>query len=215
MRSGINSNGSDLILKKTLHAAEQERPDVRAARAHWRAEQGHWEGARLVFLDETGLNTKLGRLYGRAAGGKRCVGALPHGHWRTSTLVVGLRCEGLIAPLLIDGPMDGAMFLAYIRHVLALELKSGDRVICDNLASHRVDGVEQAITERGATLHYLPPYSPDLNPIELAFSKLKAELRRRAARSLPSLIRAAAAAMKSFTPEHCRHFFRHAKYATN
>jgi transposase len=188
---------------------------VRAARQRWRAEQGQWESDRLVFLDETGLNTKLGRLYGRAVGGKRCVGTLPHGHWRTSTLVVGLRCEGMIAPLLIDGPMDGAMFRAYIRQVLAAELQPGDCVICDNLASHRVEGVAEAIRERGATLQYLPPYSPDLNPIEMAFSKLKAELRRRAARTLPSLVKAAAAALETFTPEHCRNFFRHAKYATN
>ena len=188
---------------------------MHAARQQWRADQGQWQSSRLVFLDETGLNTKLGRLYGRALAGQRCVGALPHGHWRTSTLVAGLRCEGMIAPLLIDGPMDGAMFLAYVRQVLALELQAGDRVICDNLASHRVEGVESAIKERGATLHYLPPYSPDLNPIEMAFSKLKAELRRRAARSLPSLLKATAAALKTFTPEHCRNFFQHAKYATN
>jgi transposase len=188
---------------------------VHAARKQWRSEQKDWDSARLVFLDETGLNTKLGRLYGRARGGERCLGALPHGHWRTSTLVAGLRCEGMIAPLLIDGPMDGAMFLAYIRQVLALELEAGDRVICDNLASHRVEGVEAAINERGATLHYLPPYSPDLNPIEMAFSKLKADLRRRAARALPSLIKATAGALKSFTPEHCRNFFRHAEYATS
>jgi transposase len=178
-------------------------------------EQVEWKSARLVFLDETGLNTKLGRLYRRAVGGQRCVGTLPHGHWRTSTLVVGLRCEGMIAPLLIDGPMDGAMFLAYIRQVLATELRPGDMVTCDNLASHRVDGVEAAIHERGATLCYLPPYSPDLNPIEMAFSKLKAGLRRRAARRLPSLIKAAAAALRTFTAEHCRHFFEHAKRATN
>jgi transposase len=178
-------------------------------------EQEHWESTRLVFLDETGLNTKLGRLYGRALGGARCVGALPHGHWRTSTFIAGLRCDGMIAPLLIDGPMDGAMFLAYIGQMLAVELQPGDLVICDNLASHRVEGVKEAIEARGATLQYLPPYSPDLNPIEMAFSKLKAELRQRAARTLPSLVKATAAALKTFTPNHCRKFFQHANYATN
>jgi transposase len=198
-----------------VHAAEQDRADVRAARRAWQARQPTWQSERLVFLDETGLNTRMGRLYGRAHGGERCLGALPHGHWRTSTLVAGLRCEGIVAPLLIDGPMDGAMFLAYIRQVLALELRAGDLVVCDNLASHRVSGVEEAIIARGATLHYLPAYSPDLNPIEMAFSKLKAQMRRSAARGLPALVKAAAAALGTFTPEHCRNFFRHAKYATN
>lgn len=198
-----------------MHAAEQERVDVREARRDWRVRQGTWPGQHLVFLDETGLNTKMGRLYGRALGGERCVGALPHGHWRTSTLVAALRCEGMVAPLLIDGPMDGAMFLAYLRQVLCAELHPGDMVICDNLASHRVSGVEEAIQERGASLHYLPAYSPDLNPIEMAFSKLKAHLRRCAARNLRSLTKATAAALQTFTPEHCRHFFEHAQYATN
>ena len=172
-RSGINWRTSGSIIKKTVHANEQERPDVREARRQWRVRQETWQSGQLVFLDETGLNTRLGRLYGRALGGERCVGCLPHGHWRTSTLVAALRGEAMVAPLLIDGPMDGAMFLAYIRQVLSSELHAGDLVICDNLASHRVGGVEEAITERGATLHYLPAYSPDLNPIEMAFSKLK------------------------------------------
>jgi len=188
---------------------------VRTARQAWLVRQPTWPSDQLVFLDETGLNTRMGRLYGRSAGGERCVGALPHGHWRTSTLVAGLRCDGMIAPLLIDGPMDGAMFLAYIRQVLAAELRVGDLVICDNLASHRVSGVAEAIAACGATLAYLPAYSPDLNPIEMAFSKLKSNLRRSAARTLPKLVKAAAAALKTFTPEHCRNFFRHANYATN
>jgi transposase len=197
-----------------VHAAEQERADVSAARQDWRVRQGTWPGRHLVFLDETGLNTKMGRLYGRALGGARCLGALPHGHWRTSTFIAALRCEAMVAPLLIDGPMDGAMFLAYLRQVLRAELQPGDMVICDNLASHRVRGVAEAITECGASLHYLPAYSPDLNPIEMAFSKLKAHLRRTAARSLRSLTKATAAALQTFTPEHCRHFFAHAHYAT-
>jgi transposase len=198
-----------------VHAAEQQRPDVHQARLAWRVRQRTWSSERLVFLDETGLNTKLGRLYGRALGGERCLGALPHGHWRTSTLVAALRTTGLVAPLLLDGPMDGAMFLAYLRPVLSAELRPGDLVICDNLASHRVFGVADAIVACGATLHYLPAYSPDLNPIEMAFSKLKAHLRCSAARTLPALVKATAAALDAFTPEQCRNFFTHAQYATN
>ena len=157
----------------------------------------------------------MGRLYGRALDGARCLGALPHGHWRTSTLVAALRYDGMVAPLLIEGAMDGAMFLAYLRQVLCRELRPGDMVICDNLASHRVAGVAEAIAERDASLHYLPPYSPDLNPIEMAFSKLKAHLRTSAARNLRSLTKATAAALQTFTEEHCRNFFEHAQYATN
>lgn len=167
-----------------------------------------------MFLDETGLNTKLGRCYGRALAGQRCLGALPHGHWRTSTLVMAMREEGLLAPLLIDGPMNGAMFLAYVRQVLGPELRPQDLVICDNLASHKVKGVAEAIEAAGATLRYLPAYSPDLNPIEMAFAKLKAQLRAMAARTLPSLLKAAAAALRTFTATHCHNFFRHARYAT-
>lgn len=187
---------------------------MQAARQAWRDQQPTWPAGSLVFLDETGLNTKLGRLYGRSFGGTRCLGALPHGHWHTWTFVAALRAEAMVAPLLIDGPMDGAMFLAYIRQVLCPTLRPGDLVVCDNLASHRVHGVAAAIEACGATLHYLPAYSPDLNPIEMAFSKLKAHLRRSAARTRASLLKATVAALDSFTPEQCQNFFTHAQYAT-
>ncbi len=169
----------------------------------------------MVFLDETGLNTRMGRLYGRALRGARCLGILPHGHWQTSTLIAALRHDRLGAPLLIDGPMDGAMFLAYVQQVLCLELRPGDLVICDNLSSHKVGGVAEAIESCGAELHYLPAYSPDLNPIEMAFAKLKAHLRAAAARTFPALVKATARALERFSPTHCRNFFQHAQYATD
>ena len=169
----------------------------------------------LVFLDETGLNTKMTRLYGRAGRAERCLCAVPHGHWSTATFIAALRHDRLTAPLLLDGPMDGAMFLAYVRKILAPELRPGDLVICDNLSSHKVSGVREAVEECGASLLYLPAYSPDLNPIELAFAKLKAFLRQRAQRSFAGLRRATAQALDSFTAAHCTNFFRHAQYATD
>lgn len=188
---------------------------MQAARQRWREEQGNWPGHHLVFLDETGLNTKMTRFYGRAARGERCRCAVPHGHWKTSTLVVALRHDRLCAPCLLDGPMNGPAFLAYVQQFLAPELGPGDIVICDNLASHKVSGVAQAIEERGARLMYLPAYSPDLNPIEMAFSKLKAFLRQAAERTLSKLESATVRALDSFTAEHCSNFFKHANYAAN
>ena len=173
-----------------------------------------WDIRRLVFIDESGLNTKMTRLYGRAALGTRCWCALPHGHWSTSTFIAALRYDRLTAPLLVDGPMDGAVFLAYIKQILCPELQRGDLVICDNLSSHKVQGVRQAIENCAAQLLYLPAYSPDLNPIELAFAKLKASLRQAAKRTYKGLQHATASALDSFTPSHCLNFFKHAHYAT-
>jgi transposase len=187
-----------------------------AARQRWRDEQQpRWAGRHLVFLDETGLNTKMTRLHGRSARGQRCQCAVPHGHWHTATLVVALRHDRLCAPCLLDGPMNGAAFLAYVEQFLAPELGPGDIVICDNLASHKVSGVAQAIAARGAELVYLPAYSPDLNPIEMAFSKLKAFLRQASQRTFEGLHTATANALDAFSPTHCSNFFRHAQYATN
>src|ERR1700752_4006071 len=150
--------------KKSLHAAEQQRPDVAAAREVWRDRQPNLDPDRLVFIDETWATTNLTRRYGRAARGQRLVAPVPHGHWKTSTFVAGLRASGLTAPLVVDGAMNGEIFLAYIEQILAPTLSAGDVVIVDNLSSHKVAGVREAIERRGATLLYLPPYSPDLNP---------------------------------------------------
>jgi transposase len=154
------------------------------------------------------------RRYGRAPTDTRCLDRVPHGHWRTATFLAALRHDQLTAPLLIDGPLDGEMFLAYVKECLGPTLQPGDLVICDNLASHKVAGVRAALAAQGAELLYLPAYSPDLNPIELAFAKLKAALRAAAARGWDDLIRATADALTTFTPEHCTNFFRHAQYAT-
>jgi transposase len=188
---------------------------LQLARQLWREQQPSWKSHHLVFLDETGLNTKMTRLYGRSARGQPCHCAVPHGHWHTSTLVVALRQDRLCAPCLLDGPMNGPAFLAYVEQFLAPELAPGDIVICDNLSSHKVSGVAQAIEARGARLLYLPAYSPDLNPIEMAFSKLKAFLRQAAQRTFQGLQNATVEALDSFSPTHCSNFLRHANYATN
>ena len=138
------------------------------------------EVEKLVFIDETWISTSMTRRYGRAPRGQRCLDSAPHGHWETTTFVGALRRRRLTAPMVTDGPMDGEMFLAYVHQFLCPTLQPGDTVILDNLSSHKVTGVEKAITATGATLLYLPPYSPDLNPIEKFFSKLKALLRKAA-----------------------------------
>jgi transposase len=130
--------------------------------------------ARFVFLDETATATNMTRRYGRSPSDQRLVAAVPHGHWRTTTFIAGLRQTGILAPLVLDGPMTGIAFRAYVEQSLAPALEPGDVVVLDNLAAHKVDGVRQAITAAGASVLYLPPYSPDLNPIEQLFAKLKA-----------------------------------------
>jgi transposase len=154
----------------------------------------------------------MARLYGRAPRGERCRAAVPHGHWKTTTFTAGLRLSGLAAPMILDGPMDGAAFRAYIEHVLVPELAPGDVVVMDNLPAHKVSGVRQAIEAAGARLLYLPPYSPDFNPIELGFAKLKALLRAAAARTVPELWDAIAAALDAFSPAECRNYFAAAGY---
>ena len=149
----------------------------------------------------------MARLRGRALKGERCLAPVPFGHWQTTTFTAGLRVGGLTAPFILDGPMDGAAFLTYVRQVLVPALKPADVVIMDNLPAHKVTGVRQAIEEAGACLVYLPPYSPDLNPIEKAFSKVKAILRKAAARTIEGLWAAIASALDAFSPEECANYF--------
>jgi transposase len=156
----------------------------------------------------------MARLRGRAPCGERCVAAIPHGHWMTTTFIAGLTVDGLIAPMLLDSPMDGEVFLAYVEQILCPELKPGYTVIMDNLPAHKVGGVRQAIEATGASLRYLPRYSPDLNPIEMAFAKFKAILRAAAPRTLDTLWQAAAHAIEQFKQNECRNFFAHAGYGT-
>ncbi|UPT99557.1 IS630 family transposase [Bradyrhizobium barranii subsp. apii] len=200
------------LKKKTAHAAEQRRGDINAAREEWFEGQIDLDPERLVFIDETSANTKMARRYGRSPRGERCRAAIPHGHWKTTTFTAGLRSDGLIAPLVLDGPMDGDAFLAYVEQLLAPSLRPGDTVIMDNLPAHKVHGVREAIQAVGASLLYLPPYSPDFNPIEMAFSKLKALLRTAAARTMPDLWQAIANALKRFSPEECQNYLVAAGY---
>jgi len=175
-------------------------------------EQGLFDPARLVFIDETSTNTKMVRLCGRSPRGTRLIGYAPHGHWKTITFVAGLRQRGMTAPFVLEGAMNGPMFLAYVKQCLVPTLKRGDIVAMDNLPVHRVAGVAEAIEAAGATPLYLPPYSPDLNPIELAFSKLKAHLRQATEHTIPGLMRRIGRIVKAFSPRECRNFFRHAGY---
>jgi transposase len=187
---------------------------VKAAREAWleRERKNELAPERLIFIDESGLSTKMARLRGWAAKGRRCRAAIPHGHWKTITFVGGLTLNGFVAPMLLDGPMDGECFLAWVEQMLAPTLRPGDLVVMDNLPAHKVAGVRQAIERRGARLLYLPPYSPDFNPIENAFAKLKAHVRKAAARTFDALEIAAAKALRQFQPEECKNFFAHAGY---
>ena len=142
--------------------------------------------SKLVFIDETWVKTNMTRRYGRAKRGHRLVAAVPHGHWKTTTFVGALRCDGLTAPLVVDGAINGELFLAYVEQVLVPTLKPGDVVIMDNLRVHKIAGVREAIEAASARLLFIPPYSPDLNPIEMAFSKVKALLRAKAIESMQS-----------------------------
>ena len=165
-----------------------------------------------MFVDETGTSTKMARRYGRAPKGERCRAPVPHGHWKTTTFTAGLRLSGMIAPLVLDGPMTGAAFLAYVEQMSVPTLVPGDIVVMDNLPAHKVGGVRTAIEAAGASLRYLPPYSPDFNPIEMAFAKLKALLRGVAARTIPTLWQAIAAALDRVTPDECQNYFIAAGY---
>jgi transposase len=199
-------------LKKVLHAAEQDRPDVAAARKALKAEQPALEASRLVFIDETAVTTKMTRLYGRAPLGERLVAKVPHGHWKTLTLVGALRVDGVTAPYVIDGAMDGRSFLAYVEQVLVPTLKKRDIVFMDNLRPHKVVGVRQAIEAAGAELRYLPAYSPDLNPIENAYAKIKSDLRKGAARTVDTLWKLVGRSVKAIAPAECAGYFRNAGY---
>ena len=195
-----------------MRAAEQERPDVARKRQRWRVWQRYMDPGRFVFLDETGITTKMTRLYGRAPRGERLVGSVPHGHWRMTTFLAGLRQSGVVAPLVLDGAMTGAAFRAYVEQALAPTLQPGDVVVMDNLAAHKVAGIEEAIAAVGASVLYLPPYSPDLNPIEQFIAKLKALLRKAAARTKETLRAAVAEALKHCTQAECRNFLANSGY---
>jgi transposase len=185
---------------------------VRAQRDAWRAAQPTLDPARLVFVDETWASTTMARRYGRAPAGERVVGPVPQGHWQTTTFVAALRSGGLTAPMVVDGAINGDLFTAYVAQVLVPTLQPGDVVVMDNLSCHKRSGVREAIEGAGCTPLYLPPYSPDLNPIELAFAKLKALLRKAAQRTVPGLWAFLGQVLDAFAPEECRNYFRHCGY---
>ncbi len=198
--------------KKTAHASEQDRPDILKRREDWFDGQLDLDPEHLVFIDETWASTNMARSRGRAPKGERLRAGIPHGHWKTTTFVAGLRLTGMVAPLVLDGPINGTAFQAYIDQFLVPTLTPGDIVIMDNLGSHKGAGVRAAIEAAGAKLLYLPPYSPDLNPIEKAFSKLKAHLRKAAERTVDGLWNMIGALLPTFTPKQCANFFAAAGY---
>jgi transposase len=195
-----------------LHASEQEREDVQAARRAWGEAQAVMDIEKLVFIDETWASTSMTRRYGRAPRGQRCIASAPHGHWQSTTFVAGLRHQQLTAPMVADGPMDGELFLAYVRQFLCPTLRPGDIVILDNLSSHKVAGVKNAIAAVGATMLYLPPYSPDLNPIEQLFAKLKALLRKAAKRSVETLWNQIGELLNTLSSTECANYFASSGY---
>jgi transposase len=199
--------------KKSLYATEQDRADVAIARAAWKAHQGGLDPARLVFIDETGTSTNMARLRGRCRRGQRLICKVPHGHWKITTFVAALRCGAITAPFVIDEPMNGEIFRVYLERCLVPTLTPGDIVVMDNLPAHKNDRVRRIIEAAGAELRYLPPYSPDLNPIEMAFAKLKAYLRKAAERSIPALWDRIGSVLNLFSPGECANFFNHAGYA--
>lgn len=198
--------------KKTVHAAEQDRPDVAQARAIWKEEQHTLEPEKLIFIDETGAATDMARAYGRGPVGERVIGKVPYGHWKTTTFVAGLRCDQVIAPFVVDQPMNGQIFRIYVARCLCPVLRPDDIVIIDNLGAHKVDGIREMIEACGARLVYLPPYSPDLNPIEQFFAKLKALLRKAKERTVDALWNRIGTLL-DVTPHECANYLRNAGYA--
>ena len=199
-------------LKKSLHAAEQDREDVKAAREEWREKQPLIDPKRLIFIDETGTSTNMTRLRGRAPIGQRLVDKAPHGHWKLTTFIAALRHDRLTAPMVIDRPMNGEIFLAYVLTFLLPTLSAGDIVVMDNLSSHKVTGVAEAIEAVGARVMYLPPYSPDLNPIEQVFAKLKALLRKAKERTIDNLWDRIGKLVDEFSAQECANYFVNAGY---
>jgi transposase len=193
-------------------AGERDRPDVAHRRAQWTKHQDRIAVERLVFIDETWTKTNMAPLRGWAPCGERLMAKVPHGHWQTTTFLAALRHDRVEAPWLLDGPIDGKSFALYVEKVLAPTLRPSDIVIMDNLGSHKGKAVRRLIRAAGAKLFFLPKYSPDLNPIEQVFAKLKHLLRKAAARSTEALCTALAELLGTFTPQECANYFRNAGY---
>ncbi len=193
-------------------AGERDRPDIVRRRAQWAKYQNKVEPERLVFIDETWTKTNMAPLRGWAPLGMRLKAKVPHGHWQTTTFLAALRHDRIDAPWLLDGPIDGESFRTYVEKVLVPTLRPGDIVIMDNLGSHKGRAVRHLIRSAGAKLFFLPKYSPDLNPIEQVFAKLKHLLRKAAARTVETICAAIGEILGAFTPEECANYFRNAGY---
>jgi len=187
---------------------------VARRRRRWRARQASLDPARLVFIDETWVKTNMAPLRGWGPKGRRLRGFAPHCRWRTLTFLGALRCDRLTAPCVFDGPIDGACFRAYVEQQLVPTLKPGDIVVMDNLGSHKSAAVRQMIRAAGARLRYLPPYSPDLNPIEQAFAKIKHWMRMAQKRTVEDTWRHVGALVETIQPQECQNYFENAGYAS-
>ena len=195
--------------------AEQLRPKIARRREQWKKYQHRLDPARLVFIDETWAKTNMTRSHGRCLKGRRLVAKVPHGRWRTLTFLAGLRHDRITAPCVIDGPINGRSFLAYVEQFLVPTLSRGDVVIIDHLGSHKGKAVRQALRKAGAKLFFLPPYSPDLNPIEQVFAKLKTLLKKANARTVEATWKRIGSLLDCFTAQECANYFRNAGYASN
>ena len=200
--------------KKTALASEQDRPDVARKRERWKAHQGGVDIQRLVFIDETWAKTNMTPLRGWAARGKRLIGKAPFGHWNTMTFIAALRHDAITAPWVIDGPINGSIFRTYVEEILVPTLRPGDIVILDNLGSHKAPAIRNAIKAAGARLFFLPAYSPDLNPIEQVFAKLKHLLRKAAERSKEAVWRRIGSLLDQFSPKECENYLRNSGYGS-
>lgn len=187
---------------------------MKEARQTWHVQLEDVPVEKLVFLDESGAKTNMTRTHGRAPRGVRVVEKVPHGHWKTTTMISAVRTSGPFAAAVVGGATDTDVFLAYVEQALVPELREGEVVVMDNLSPHKHPRVRELIESAGARVLYLPPYSPDYNPIENMWSKVKSYLRSAAARTYEALLQAISAALAAITPEDCRGFFRHCGYAT-
>ena len=214
MRSGCFCAGKACDLKKTLFAIEQARADVAHRRRRWQSWQANLDPGHLIFIDETWIKTNMAPLRGWGPKGDRIRGFAPHGHWRTLTFLGALRCDGLTAPCVFDGPINGECFRAYVEQQLVPVLQPGDIVIMDNLGSHKSAAVRRLIRAAGARLWYLPPYSPDLNPIEQAFAKIKHWMRIAQKRTLQDTWRHIGELVTTIQHNECSNYFVKAGYAS-
>jgi transposase len=214
MRYGGSCSARGCGSKKTLFALEQARADIARRRQRWRSWQGGLDPRRLVFIDETWIKTNMAPLRGWGEKGKRLRGFAPHGHWHTLTFLGALRCDRLAAPCVFDGPINGPCFRAYVEQQLLPVLEPGDIVILDNLGSHKSAAIRQMIRDAGARLWYLPPYSPDLNPIEQAFAKIKHWMRTAQKRTIDDTWRHLGHLVATFEPDQCSNYFANAGYAS-